>query len=393
MAVAVIVLLSLRSRALGLRAERAERRFAELENIAPALTNAAMESTAATCSRILDRVAVLVPAQTLLCFYVDGGHLMLGAKRGPAYIEFLREGEPYDGDTIVDWVKREARTAITGPGPYATVGPIDAIDLGASPTGAKLEIGPIAGSRDTLWAAAVPMLRPQAQGRRAEVVGVLYADRPRKSPFTTDDMLTLSTIAQLAGDALQRARFTDQVRRTSDIDGLTGLLTPVSFRRRLRDEVETRRRRSGRSSVALYFIDTDLFKQWNDRFGHAAGDALLKRLAATFKELAARTEGFAGRNGGDEFCIAVLDGRKEDAIRLGQDLCRRIASADFTSRDGSPHVTISIGLAQYPEDVDPDERQPADRLLETADAQMYEAKHAGRNTLSFVRARPIAARE
>ncbi len=391
-AIAAIVALAMGSRALLRRAERAELRFAELENIAPALTNAAMESTAATCARILDRVGVLVPAQTLLCFYVDGERLMLGAKRGPPYVEFLREGESHDGDSIVDWVKREARAAITGPAPCGALGKVDAIDLGASPGGAKLEVGPIAGSRNSLWATAVPMLRPQAEGRRAEVVGVIYADRPKKSPFTTDDMLTLSTIAQLAGDALQRARFTDQVRRTSATDGLTGLLTPVSFRKRLRDEVEARRNRTAPASVALFFIDTDRFKEWNDRFGHAAGDLLLKQLAATFKDLADRTEGFAGRNGGDEFCIAVLDGRKEDAVKLARDLCRRVAAADFSSRDGSPHVTISIGLAQYPEDVDPDDRQPADRLLETADTQMYEAKRAGRNTFSYAHAKPFASR-
>jgi diguanylate cyclase (GGDEF)-like protein len=382
----VIVVLALRLRSVGLRAARAERRFAELENIAPALTSAAMESTAATCTRILDRVAALIQAQTMLCFCVDDGRLILGAKRGASYTDFLREGDAYDGNTIVDWVKREGRSAITGPGPLA-LGKAEIIDLAASPS---LEAGPVAGSRDTLWAAAMPMVRPQALGRRGEVVGVLYVDRPRNQPFTTDDVLTLETIAHLAGDALQRALFTDQVRRTSAIDGLTGLLTPVSFRKRLREEVNARRDEMG-ESVSLYFIDTDRFKDWNDRFGHAAGDVLLKRLAAMFKDLADRTEGFAGRNGGDEFCIALLDHRKESAVKMGQDLCLRVAAADFTSRDGSANVTVSIGLAHYPEDIDPSDRQPADRLLEAADAQMYAAKHAGRNTLSFARARPIPA--
>lgn len=377
------------------RALRAERRFEMLQHIAPSLTGAAADSTLATCARILERTATLVHAQSLLCFYVDGSHAVLGAKSGSGYVGFLREGETYDGDTIADWVRREGRPAIVGPAPSGLPPDLGFFDLAQEPANSRLNAGPVAGSRDTVWSVAVPLLRPPSGPERAAVIGVLYADRPRAEPFAEDDVTTLLTIANLAGDALARAIFADRVKRDAARDQLTGLLSPAGFRRRLREEVDARRNdtRVGASrDVALFFIDTDHFKDWNDRFGHAAGDHLLRSLAAMFSQIAEQAHGFAGRNGGDEFCVALLDRSKDASIALAGELCTRVATADFVSLvPNAPapgmHITVSIGVAHFPMDISSDEKHPTEQLLEAADQRMYEAKHAGRNQVAFSRAR------
>jgi diguanylate cyclase (GGDEF)-like protein len=377
------------------RALRAERRFDMLQHMAPSLTGAAADSTLATCARILERTATLVHAQSLLCFYADGEHSVLGAKSGTGYVGFLREGESYDGDTIADWVRREGRPAIVGPGPAALPADLGVFDLAEEPANSRINAGPVAGSRDTVWSIAVPLMRAPSSAERASVIGVLYADRPRAHPFVEDDVTTLLTIANLAGDALARALFADRVRRDATQDQLTGLLSPAGFRKRLRQEIDARRndtRVASSRDVALCFIDTDRFKDWNDKFGHAAGDQLLRQLAAVFAQTAEHAHGFAGRNGGDEFCIALLDRSKDASIELARDLCARVAAADFASLVPNAvapdvHITVSIGVAHFPMDIAPNEKHPTEQLLEAADQRMYEAKHAGRNQVAFSRAR------
>jgi diguanylate cyclase (GGDEF)-like protein len=385
-----VMIVGLRRRAL-----RAERRFEALQHIAPSLTGSAADSTLATCARILERTATLVHAQSLLCFYVDGPHTILGAKSGSGYVGFLREGETYDGDTIADWVRREGRPAVVGPSPAGLPPDLGVFDLAQEPANSRINAGPIAGSRDTVWSVAVPLVRPPSGAERAMVIGVLYADRPRAEPFAEDDVTTLLTIANLAGDALARAIFADRVRRDAMRDQLTGLLSPAGFRRRLREEVDTRRndtRVGVNRDVALLFIDTDHFKDWNDAHGHPSGDQLLRRLAEMFGQTAEQAHGFAGRNGGDEFCIALLDRSKDGSIELARDLCARVAAADFASlvpNAAAPgvHITVSIGVAHFPMDIAPGEKHPTEQLLEAADQRMYEAKHAGRNQVAFSRAR------
>ena len=371
-------------------AASAQRRFDLLHNLAPALTAATSESTFAACARILDRFGALVGARTMLCFVDLRGRLVLGAKSGDGYVGFLREGEEYGGGAIVQWAVDHASAAIVGPQDANVSAECGFVDLSRDIR--ALDAGPIAGSRDRVWAAAIPLLRHRGFGLRPQVIGVLYAERSKSTPFSRDDLSTALTVAHIASDALARAVFADSVLREAERDQLTQLLTPAKFRKRLRDEVETRRNAEGRTSrdVGLLFIDTDNFKDWNDTFGHAAGDKLLRALADAFDEVASQGCGFAGRNGGDEFCIGLLDRTKDATIAFAESLRARIECAGFDRMLGvigaSPvKITISIGVAHFPVDVRPSELQPADRLLEIADAIMYDAKRNGRNRVEWKR--------
>ncbi len=366
----------------------ADERLALLAHIAPPLTQAAQESTPRTCERIVERLVVLVRVRTALCFVESAGHLIVGAAAADGEARFLRVGDLYEGDGIVEWARRNRHAAVVGPAVAQLPPELPIVDISTVCTSPKP--GPLAGSRDRVWALAIPMTNPQALGTPPENIGIIYMERPHSEPFSEYDLQTACTIARSGGDALQRSIFADDVKKEAKIDQLTQLLTAATFRKRLRDEIEAHKRDRHRD-VALFFIDTDRFKMWNDTFGHAVGDALLKQLAQMFREVAA-TGGFAGRNGGDEFCIALLDRTKDDAVTVAEGLRDRVERAEFVmgpQRVPQPRIpiTISIGVAHFPVDVGAAVNSPADRLLEVADAQMYEAKRDGRNRVAFSRAR------
>jgi diguanylate cyclase (GGDEF)-like protein len=428
-AAAVFILGRIRVRRALEKVRGAEQALALLAGIAPAFTDAATDSASRTCERIIQRFGALVRAQTTLCIVASNGRLLLGAKSGSGYADFLKPGDPCDGDSIVDWVADHALPAVIGPNvaganlfaphdvaranlfaPHDVAGaksfaptnvaganlfaPDSFVNL-ASAAGAARSAAPLVGSRDRVWALCVPMLQPRGYGLRPKFVGAIYAERAHNDPFTARELGSATLVARLAADALVRAQFADEVKRESEVDQLTQLLTATAFRKRLRQEIEARRYATGqdRPDVALFFIDTDKFKLWNDSFGHVVGDLVLKRLAQILRDVAA-TGGFAGRNGGDEFCIALLDRTKDDAIEVAEHLRRRVERTDLgASEKGIPSpripVTISIGVAHFPVDVPLSAAAPSDMLLESADARMYEAKRAGGNAVAYSRTRAL----
>ncbi|MBV8339192.1 MAG: GGDEF domain-containing protein [Candidatus Eremiobacteraeota bacterium] len=388
-AAAVFVWQCLHIKSLQRRVMRAERRIALLSELAPPLTQAARDSAAQTCQRIVERFRTLVPASHVLCFVAHDGRLELAAASDGQGATYLRIGDAYEGEGIIAWTERNACAALIGPSRAPIASGLQIADLWALGDGYRN--GPLLGSRDRVWALCVPLTQPRGYGLRPAVIGAVYAERKHDDPFNEDELGTALTVARLSADALQRARFADEVKREAEIDPLTQLLSASSFRKRLREVLEGPRR-----DVALFFIDTDRFKLWNDTFGHAVGDVLLRSLGQIFADVAA-TGGFAGRNGGDEFCIVLFDRTKDDAVAVAEALRARVERSEFTA--GPPSVpqpripiTISVGVAHYPVDVPAHAEAPADRLLEAADARMYDAKREGRNRVSYLRARALGTK-
>jgi diguanylate cyclase (GGDEF)-like protein len=192
----------------------------------------------------------------------------------------------------------------------------------------------------------------------------------------------LVQLAEQAAPAYRIALDRETDRHRAEYDGLTGLLSPRAFRARLGSLVERVRLRPG-GSLALLFVDTDRFKDWNDSYGHACGDALLRELARLLREVVRLDDDLVARNGGDEFCLVLTETEKADAIERAELLRRRIVTTDFAALHpaGATAVRISasIGVAAYPADA-----ASAHELLERADAAMYHSKRSGRDGVSFV---------
>ena len=204
------------------------------------------------------------------------------------------------------------------------------------------------------------------------VEAVAYVGSCSRDSFVDLEALVRAVTQCGAPFALARDREEDRLRAT--YDALTGLLTPAAFRARLCALIATARLQA-HATISLWFVDTDHFKNVNDRFGHAAGDAVLVRMAGLLREHTEASLDIPARNGGDEFCAIVRDVQKTVAIARAQAFCEAVRRADFGA---VPGLSASVGVATFPYDA-----SEASALLEIADAAMYHSKRSGRDCVSF----------
>ena len=189
--------------------------------------------------------------------------------------------------------------------------------------------------------------------------------------FEDEDRMTAVSLASHAVVALDNARLHRIVERQALVDGLTGLPNRRQCEETLADELARVDRFGG--SLAVVVADLDWFKDVNDRYGHPAGDAVLREFAVLLQETL-RDIDLAGRWGGEEFLLILpgtdLAGGAQVAERIRVALAGRIVLAV----DGTPiPVTASFGVAATPL------ATTAAELFAAADAAMYEAKRGGKN--------------
>ena len=170
----------------------------------------------------------------------------------------------------------------------------------------------------------------------------------------------------------ERADQLNQVLATHDD------LTGIANRRRFNEVLAIEWARANRSgqSLALAMIDIDQFKDYNDLYGHQAGDGCLKRVAQAIQAAAQRAGDLAARYGGEEFVLILPDADVSAAQRVTENLRKHIESLALPHAGvRSNRVTVSIGVAALNKDCFPD----AESLLHAADTALYRAKHEGRN--------------
>ena len=162
------------------------------------------------------------------------------------------------------------------------------------------------------------------------------------------------------------------LRELSVRDHLTGLFN----RRYMEETLERELLRAIRKglSLGILMMDVDDFKQFNDNFGHAAGDAVLREMGALLLGHF-RGEDIACRYGGDEFIIVLLDASREIARERAERLCdhARHLNIQFEGQTLNT-VTFSVGVAVFPEN-----GATSANILKAADAALYRAKHEGRD--------------
>jgi len=214
---------------------------------------------------------------------------------------------------------------------------------------------------------------------RGKLLGSINFCSRDASRFTRDhasDFLEhLGIIASFCiENAINRAR----LLRSGFTDVLTGWNNRRYLSVRLGEELARARR--DRSGIVCLMLDVDYFKQVNDTWGHAAGDAVLRELAQRI-EAQVRASDVAARYGGEEFVVLLPNTLVESALLLAERIRTEIAKTPFDLPNGdSAAITVSIGISEvHPGPDDDDLKTVGDSLVARADVALYAAKAAGRD--------------
>jgi diguanylate cyclase (GGDEF)-like protein len=210
--------------------------------------------------------------------------------------------------------------------------------------------------------------------------GRIIRSRSCAVPDATGD-LYIGRIWMFEDVTTEQARL-HQAEARADRDGLTGLYNRRRFEEDIKREFAQVRRNDSRLSL-LYF-DLDGFKNINDRYGHAAGDRVLKTVAQTLTLQARRNE-YLFRLGGDEFGILVADATVPQIEAMAQRVVSAIENLPFDFADPPMHVSCSMGIAACSAEDHPDDIM---ELLHQADTAMYQAKRSSTKRWLFFDSAP-----
>ncbi len=231
--------------------------------------------------------------------------------------------------------------------------------------------------RDLLDAGGQQVYESQVRFKDGSVHDVVF----HKATFAKRD----GSLGGLVGamlDITERKRLEEQLARLAALDPLTGIYNRRTFMKL--SEGELSRCKRDHQPVSLVMLDIDHFKEINDTYGHAAGDAVLMKLVRTVATLL-RQHDIVARAGGEEFCVTLGNTDLATAEGIAQRMCRVLSEEDVTHDGQRIAVTVSIGVAQC----DP-AHDTVETALQRADLAMYEAKRQGRNRVVACREKPPA---
>ena len=202
-------------------------------------------------------------------------------------------------------------------------------------------------------------------GRDGEILATAVADAPALSSSGARGFARMTT--ETPGSTLQEAAVRlSRAEIDAMTDGLTGLYNHRYLHEHLTEELSRARHES--HGVAVLFCDLDFFKEYNDRLGHAAGDVALKATARIIETCTRRSD-LVARYGGEEFVVVLPWAAEPEAVEIAG----RIRAAVAEKHNDGGGLTVSIGVATYPESAETKES-----LFEAADRALYVAKRLGR---------------
>lgn len=213
----------------------------------------------------------------------------------------------------------------------------------------------------------VPMITAE------HLVGTLAVASYLPDKFNASDIEILQNVATQAAIAIDNARHHSVVEEQAQRDSLTLALNHGNFVQSLQAQIQRGLEKG--ESLALIMLDVDNFKDYNDRYGHLAGDAILRGTVQAIRQNVKQSD-LIGRWGGEEFAMALLGTTVEGACAVAERI--RTVLAEMTLRDDRgrpvPTPTVSQGIAVCPQDA-----QEAFLLVDVADRRLYAAKERGRD--------------
>ena len=198
-----------------------------------------------------------------------------------------------------------------------------------------------------------------------------------------DESGAVTHIDGLISDVTERKRLHEELTRLANTDGLTGIFNRRFFTEKLRQEIRRALRR--KSPLSLIMIDVDRFKSVNDRYGHDAGDKVIRRITAVCRE-ALRDNDVFGRLGGEEFAVVLPDVSEAKAAQIAERLRKSVESETVGADRETIRTTISIGLCRLCDRIN-----CAEALLKAADKALYRAKQNGRNRVCIHRTESVTS--
>jgi len=197
-------------------------------------------------------------------------------------------------------------------------------------------------------------------------------------PFNVDEIKIVVGRAAEHYKLLQEAKEKEKYKQLAIVDALTGV-----YNRRYLDETlprEIERAKRYEHPLGLLMIDIDYFKRFNDSEGHLAGDWALKKVAQLIAGNVRGTD-LVFRYGGEEFVVLLPETDKAGSVSVAQRIKNSVSRAEFLDSKIMPtrHLTVSIGIAVFPEDA-----QTSLTLIDKADSSLYAAKRLGRNRICFL---------
>jgi diguanylate cyclase (GGDEF)-like protein len=298
----------------------------------------------------LDRLREMTKAERAVVFLV--------APDGGSYKPLCRCGIPLAAGAArlhADYEVQLAETAVGHESPAI----LDAAQL------SRLGIASVIGS-----AVVAPVVSPNG------IAGALCLTSAAGQAFSTVRPPLIAWAARYLSESLLRALHQTVAEWHARQDSLTDLSNRRTFDRELAAALQSA---SADGDVcALLMIDIDRFKAVNDRHGHLVGDDVLRAVSRVLKDtvgrLSSESPGIAARFGGEEFAVLLPGVAVDEATWVGESMRTAIELAPIETRDVEIRVTVSVGVALFPE-----HGTTAEELIAAADAALYQAKDAGRN--------------